>query len=136
MSLLSLILSSKITSQTAPAITGFGAAALLRGSYTDLPLWVVAIVITASLMFGILAKIGRTPPKSVKSVLFQTGALWVVAFWLTESYASSLAGATLMCLGIGLAGHKALEIVERAVVAGLSRVELVFGGGTNTDAEE
>jgi hypothetical protein len=86
----------------------------------------IALVTGISCLFGMLSSASRiqiAPGLSAtRVVLMNGGAVWIAAFSLSVFTAAGLASAALIGLGVGLAGTKALEVIEAGAVALAQRV--------------
>jgi hypothetical protein len=86
----------------------------------------VALVTGVSCLFGMLSSASRiqiAPGLSAtRVVLMNGGAVWIAAFSLAAFTEAKMASAALIGLGVGLAGTKALEVIEAGAVALAQRV--------------
>lgn len=88
---------------------------VLLAEHHGLPLWAFAGLMSVSLLFGVLATMGREGRRRVtpRQAVFNSGALWVLAFSATMGLDLSLSLAAVLSLAIGLLGPEALAVTER-----------------------
>jgi hypothetical protein len=110
----------------AAAGTGLAGSAGGMAAASGLPLGAMAAVTGASCLFGMLSSASRLaavgPVSAVRIVLMNGGAVWIAAFALAVFTQAGLATAALIGLGVGLAGTKALEVIEGGAVALAQRI--------------
>jgi hypothetical protein len=99
---------------------------MLIGPGDSLSVVGVALVTGVSCLFGMLSSASRiqiAPGLSAtRVVLMNGGAVWIAAFSLAAFTEAKMASAALIGLGVGLAGTKALEVIEAGAVALAQRV--------------
>lgn len=94
---------------------GTTTGAVLAIKALDLPLIVIVGVVTVSVMFGIIVHRADDPQIGRRS-LFNAGAVWLLAFALGVHFAGNIVTLALIALGTGLAGEKALDVLEVSVM--------------------
>lgn len=104
----------------APPLFGTLTGFLLAG-HMGLPRWAFIVAVSISLLFGILASMGREGDRRVtpRNAVFNAGALWVVACAGTFRLELGLEIGAIFALSVGLLGSRALEVVERAGLSGI-----------------
>lgn len=91
-------------------LTGF-----LLAERAGVPTWLFVVIISMSMLFGILASMGREGERRVtpKQAVFNGGALWVLTCAITFKMDFGIEVSAIFALAMGLLGAQALEVVER-----------------------
>jgi hypothetical protein len=99
---------------------------MLIGPGDSLSVAGAALVTGISCLFGMLSSASRIPMapglSATRIVLMNGGAVWIAAFSLAAFTEAKMASAALIGLGVGLAGTKALEVIEAGALALAQRV--------------
>lgn len=101
-----------------PSWLGTATGAVLAVTAADLPLVAVVLVVTVSLVFGMMAKRPEADANiyAQRKAVFHAGALWLLAFALGVEFATNITTLAIIALGVGLAGQKVLDVVEKGVL--------------------
>ena len=116
--------------KVAPAAIS-GGIALLVTNFHGVPAWLLIVIITAALFFGVLPSTGRGDSdqrrEARRFALLNFGALWMLTLAIVLTRDLSLGASIMVALGVGLAGTKALEAMQRAALGIVNRI-----GGVET----
>lgn len=105
-------------------VSGGLGASLIQGE--ELTMLGAALVTGLSALFGMLSSASRvTEPTArpmVRLLLMNGGAVWIGAFSVVWTLHSSMGQAAMIGLGMGLAGTRALEVLELGTMGIVARI--------------